>query len=612
MIIKGTSFTYIMIINLNKIKEDIVLIKEAFGNYKTRFVIMVVLGFLGGLFGGVGIGAVIPLFSILTHQKIQGIDFITKNIEKVFVFFHIPLTLPFLLSFIVTLFILKGFVQFIAKYTNEKTMAQYEARTRTNLFKATLYSSWSHLISQKVGYLERVLLNDVSYATGVLNQISGIIIIATSTIMYAFVAINISLTITLITFSLGILTFFFFKPLFYKTRKVQSKISAMYKVANHHISESIVGAKMIKITSVEGKIADRGKEYFEELRKTRLKSIFYEQLLSTFFEPLGFLFIAILFVFSYKSPGFNIAAFTVIVYLIQRMLSFVQSIQGQVYSLNSQVLYLKIIADYRQAAINNKEVDEESGNFIFNKSLEFRHIKFAYHPRSEVLKDINFSIKNGEVTGVIGPSGAGKTTIVDLILRLFTPEAGEILLDGKNIYGIGLKEWKKNIGYVPQDNFFINDTIENNIRFYDESISENDVIEASKIANIYDTIQGMPDKFKTLVGERGIQLSGGQRQRIAMARALVRKPKILILDEATSALDNESEALIQKAITSLRGKTTIIIVAHRLSTVMNSDHIVALKDGIIIEEGTPNELLQNEKSYFHSIHSGIDNHSDTT
>lgn len=596
----------IMLINLNRIKEIIALLREAFGHYKSKFAIMVILGFLGGIFGGVGIGTLIPLFSVLTHQEIPGTDFITKNIEGAFILFHVPLTLPFLLALVLVLFALKGLVQFIAKYTNEKTMAQYEAQTRSNLFRATLQATWPHLINQKVGYLERVLLGDVVQATGILNQISGIILITTSLIMYAFVAINISLTITLATLFLGMLTFLFFKPLFYKTRKIASGTAAMYKTANHHISESIVGAKMIKISSVESKIADRSREYFEELKEARIKSTFYEQLIGTSFEPLGLLFIAVLFVFSYKSPEFNIAAFAVTVYLIQRMLSFIQSIQGQVYSLNSQVPLLKIIADYKQVAINNKEVDGGSGNFIFEKSLEFRHIKFAYNPRREVLKDIGFSIKNAEVTGIIGPSGAGKTTIVDLILRLFHPGAGEILLDGKNIYGIDLKEWRKNIGYVPQDNFFINDTIENNIRFYDGSISEEDIIEASKIANIYEAIHAMPDKFKTLVGERGIQLSGGQRQRIALARALARKPKILILDEATSALDNESESLIQKAISDLRGKTTIIIIAHRSSTVMNSDHIIALKGGVVVESGPPNELLRNKNSYFYKTH-GLNN-----
>lgn len=203
------------------------------------------------------------------------------------------------------------------------------------------------------------------------------------------------------------------------------------------------------------------------------------------------------------------------------------------------------------------------------------------------------------MTGIIGPSGAGKTTIIDLFLRLLHPQEGEILIDGINIDEIDKKSWHNNIGYVSQDIFLLNDTIENNIRFYSDSLNHKDIAEASKSANIYDFIETLPDKFQTFVGERGIQLSGGQRQRIVLARILARKPQILVLDEATSALDNESEHKIQEAIKNLRGKLTILIVAHRLTTVMNTNKILVLKDGFIVEEGSPEELLENKRSYFY-------------
>ena len=203
------------------------------------------------------------------------------------------------------------------------------------------------------------------------------------------------------------------------------------------------------------------------------------------------------------------------------------------------------------------------------------------------------------MVGLIGPSGAGKTTIVDLLLRLFRPQNGELLIDGTNIDEVDKKSWHDNIGYVSQDIFLINDTIENNIRFYNSSLNHKDIAEVTKSANIYDFIESLPDKLQTFVGERGVQLSGGQRQRIVLARILARKPSILVLDEATSALDNESEHKIQEAIKGLRGKLTILIVAHRLSTVMHADKIAVIKDGIIAEEGSPQELLSNTESYFY-------------
>jgi len=233
--------------------------------------------------------------------------------------------------------------------------------------------------------------------------------------------------------------------------------------------------------------------------------------------------------------------------------------------------------------------------------LEFKNIGFNYNNEKQILVDVNFTIKKGEMVGLIGPSGAGKTTMVDIILRLFNPTKGEILLDGKNINEIDINEWRKNIGYVSQDIFLKNDTIANNIKFYNDLITDEEMSEAAKMANIYDFIETCPDKFNTVIGERGLLLSVGQRQRIVIARILARQPKILILDEATSALDNESEVQIQEVIENLKNKVTVLLIAHRLSTVMNCTNLLVLLDGEIKEQGSPEKLLADEKSYFYKV-----------
>ena len=190
---------------------------------------------------------------------------------------------------------------------------------------------------------------------------------------------------------------------------------------------------------------------------------------------------------------------------------------------------------------------------------------------------------------------------MDLLLRLVDPSGGEILLDGKDIRTIRLKEWRRRVGYVSQDIFLLNDTIANNIRFFDPSITDEDVTRAASMANIYEFVRTCKDGFETVVGERGIMLSAGQRQRIAIARVLARSPDILILDEATSALDNESEAKIQEVIDQLRGKVTVLIIAHRLSTVMSADMLLVLEKGTIVEEGKPGELLSDTRSRFYKM-----------
>ena len=215
-----------------------------------------------------------------------------------------------------------------------------------------------------------------------------------------------------------------------------------------------------------------------------------------------------------------------------------------------------------------------------------------------MLSDVSFDIPKGSVVGLIGPSGGGKTTVADLLLRLVTPTGGRILVDETPLESLGLSEWRERVGYVTQDTFMQNASIAENIRFYRPEVTLEDVHEAARKAHIDDVIRALPDGYDTLIGDRGMMVSGGQRQRLALARALAGHPALLVLDEATSALDADSQREIQKAIDALRGTLTVFVIAHRLSTVEGADHIIVLERGSIIESGSPAELRTDPASYY--------------
>ena len=304
----------------------------------------------------------------------------------------------------------------------------------------------------------------------------------------------------------------------------------------------------------------------------------------------------------YASPNFSIASLAAVIYLIRQMFSYLEQLYTHLLGFNDKAPYVEVLLQHQKEALEQKEENNGLNKFIFEKEFSFEGVDFSYNENSRVLDHIDFAVKKGEFAGIIGPSGVGKTTIVDLVLRLFNPLSGKISLDGKYVSTISMEEWRKNIGYVSQDIFLMNDTVFNNIKFYDKSITDEKAEEAAKMANIYDFIMELPEKFNTIVGERGLLLSGGQRQRLIIARVLAREPQLLILDEATSALDNESEIKIQKVIENLKGKITVIVVAHRLSTLMNSDVIFSLRDGKIAESGSPQELLKDKDSYFYKVY----------
>lgn len=239
-------------------------------------------------------------------------------------------------------------------------------------------------------------------------------------------------------------------------------------------------------------------------------------------------------------------------------------------------------------SVNAKELNSVEGK------IQFENVYFKYPTSKDyVLKDINFTIEPGQTLAIVGKTGSGKTTIVNLLLRLYDIEKGSILIDGINIKDIKLKSIRENIGYVPQDNFLFSTSIRDNIGFaFDKAIDEETMIHSSKLAQVYDNIIAFPNQFDTVLGERGVTLSGGQKQRVSIARALAKDSPILILDDSLSAVDTETEELILNGLKSVTNQKTTIIISHRISTVKDADEIIVIDEGEIIERGTHDSLLE--------------------
>jgi len=590
------------IMSKNKLITIIKLSKQAFGKYRLQIFFLIILGFVTGTLEGIGVSAAIPLISIATEEKLGEIGIVSQTIKKAFSYFNIDFSLKYLLIFICLLFVFKALALIFCNYIKIKISANYEEQTRNNLFGKTINANWSYLIKQKLGYLETLLKVDIANSTSLLDTISTTIITSTGLIIYVTIAISISSRVTLFALILGSILFLFLRPIMRKVRITSQKVATVNKETAHFVNENVIGIKTTKAMFINNKVIEMGKKYFNKLKKFKTRILLFRNATSLIFQPISLIFVCLVFAFAYKTPGFIFAAFIPITYLIYRIFQYIQDLQQCLHVANELAPYLKDVLIFEKEASKNREQNRGLEPFKFNDDLEFRNVNFSYNADKTVLANLSFNIKKGEMIGLIGPSGVGKTTIVDLVLRLFPLRGGKILMDGKSISKIDIKQWRKNIGYIPQDIFLMNDTITNNIRFYDDTISDEEIKQAAKKANIYDFIQTLPKKFSAVVGERGVLFSAGQRQRIVIARILARNPKLLILDEATSALDNESEMRIQKVIENLRGKITVLMIAHRLSTVINCDKLLVLEGGKIIEQGVPNELLKDKKSYFYKIY----------
>jgi ATP-binding cassette subfamily B protein len=401
-----------------------------------------------------------------------------------------------------------------------------------------------------------------------------------------------------------ILTFYTLSPLpflsitIYKLSKLINKKSIVVQENLSELSsftqESFSGITLIKSYSIETKNYEDFNSLSEKCKQSQINLVKLQAL----FFPLMILLIGLSNLFVIYIGGIQylenkldgigtIAEFIIYV----NLLTWPVASLGWISSIIQQ-------AEASQKRINEflKEkseiVNQNDTKFNINNEIEFKNVCFTYKDTGiNALSDINFKLNKGDKLGIIGKTGSGKSTLLNLIVRLYNLDEGEIKVDNKNIKSFDIKSLRSQIGYVPQDVFLFSDTIENNIKFGSISSIEKDIIKVCKIADIHNDIKGFEDKYKTLLGERGVNLSGGQKQRIAIARALIRKPKLLIFDDCLSAVDTETEENIIKSLNNLNYSTTSILVSHRISSIKNANKIIVLNDGKIEEYGTHEELM---------------------
>lgn len=462
----------------------------------------------------------------------------------------------------------------------------------------------SYFKSERVGNLISIIVNDV---TAVQNSVSAtflnLIREPLSIIVFLGIAISISWELTLISlvtlpFSAGIISFIGIKLRKYSA-KIQEKIADITSV----IQETISGVKIVKAFGTENyenhKFRKETEGYFRMvLRITRIRNL-SAPITETLSVMVGVIIIYYGGTLVLSNNEIKASEFLGFLFAIFQLLPPIKELSG----VNNRIQESSAAGDRifdiidTQPDIVNKDGAEEVKEF--KSELAFQNVSFAYpdEPNEMVLDNINFFINKGEVVALVGPSGGGKSTLVDLIPRFYDVTGGSIKFDGKDLRDLKIEDLRKFIGIVTQETILFNDSIKNNICYGSTDFSEEDVFEAAKIANAHKFISEMPNGYDTEIGERGVKLSGGQRQRLAIARALLKNPDIMIFDEATSALDNESEKLVQEALDRLMKSRTVVVIAHRLSTIKNADKILVLQNGQIIQSGNHDRLLEQGGLY---------------
>ena len=590
---------------MNKINKVLSLLTSR--ERRQAFLLMLML-LVMALLDTIGVASILPFISVLTNPELIETNSILNTMFKLSIIFGVENNKQFLFALGIIVFILlvtsilfKAFTSYVQ--LSFVQMREYSIGKR--LVAAYLHQPYSWFLNKHSAELGKNILSEAGMVVG------GFLKPLIDVIARVMVALMLIILLILVDPKLAIIIGFTlggaYVIIFYLIRGFLNKIGKRRLIHNDirfkSVNEAFSAAKEVKVGGLEQIYIKLFSNSAKIYARASAASVVVGQLPRFFLEAIAFggVLLIILYMMG-QSDNFNNALPIISLYVFAgyRLMPALQQIYASFVTVTYSAPTIdKLISDIQN--LNPLQSNQDEGVLLFNNEITLKNINYNYPNASRTaLKDISFIIPAKSTVGIVGATGSGKTTTVDIILGLLEGQKGTLEVDGKIITKQNTRSWQKSIGYVPQQIFLSDDTVEANIAFgvEPENISREGIEKASKIANLHEfIINELPNKYKTTIGERGVRLSGGQRQRIGIARALYNNPQVLILDEATSALDNQTEKAVMDAVNNLNKDITTIIIAHRLSTVKKCDQIFLLKKGQLESQGTFEELIKINESF---------------
>ncbi|HYG03038.1 MAG TPA: ABC transporter ATP-binding protein [Chryseosolibacter sp.] len=586
-------------------------------NIKSRFFKFLIFSILAAVFSASYLALLKPMLEILFYQEEAGPAIATrpefvlslKYFRELFQYYFVSIiekhgsngALLFVCISIVAFVFLANIFRYMERMVASYLKVDVVKNLRMEIFTNVSRLHIGFFNDQRKGDLISRFTNDVGEVEGTVINSFKAIKEPITLIVYIIVLFTISAKLTLFTLIFLPVTGGIISEIIKRLKKrAQQSQESMGRIVNI-LDETFGGMRVINAFNARKFLLGKMENETSFHRKVNLSISRKNELASPLSEFLGVIVVAVILYYGGQSVlrgdgDLTPASFMIFLGFYASMIQPAKNFSNGLTSLQKGIASAQRIFDLvdTQPAIRNKPnaINLEA----FRESIVFENVSFAYE-KEMVLQNINLKIEKGKTIALVGPSGGGKSTLADLVPRFYDPTAGEVKLDGVSLTDYELESLRKQMGVVTQESILFNDSVFNNIAFGMENVREEDVINASKIANAHEFISQMENGYHTTIGERGAKLSGGQRQRLSIARAVLKNPPILILDEATSALDSESEKLVQDALFNLMKNRTSIVIAHRLSTIQNADEIIVIQNGAIVERGKHDALLQNNGLY---------------
>jgi len=488
------------------------------------------------------------------------------------------LGVPAMLAIIAGLAVVRGGLQFVVAYIPARLIADLQVRLRKQIFDLYLNASWGIQARERDGHLQDLLTYQVTHATlGVGVAASAVVAVLTfaAMVVSAFVLDPAAAVIMIVT---GLVLFALFRPVSRMVRSAAVRVADANATYAADVSETVRLAEEIASFGVQDSKSGALGERADQVRQPLLRSEFVGRAGHGLYQVAAVLFVVGgLVVLDLAGTG-RVASLGAVVLVLVRAASYGGTAQHSFHLVHQYAPHLDVVSAARtryQSAV------QAHGNrrIASVDDLVFRDVTFSYVPGRPAVKDASFQIGQGQAVGIVGPSGSGKSTCVQLLLRLRIPDSGDYLVNGVPADEYNRLDWARLIAYVPQEARVMAGTVADNIRFWRDGIDDVEIERAAKLAHIHDEIMELPNGYDSVIGQRADALSGGQRQRLCLARALAGRPGLLVLDEPTSALDARSESLVQESLNGLKGKLTVVIVAHRLSLLRVCDRMIVFREG---------------------------------
>lgn len=565
-----------------------IILNEFLTRYQQQFILLFILLVVEGFVAALSLLAVIPLADFILNPTLENHSRITSYLLNLLKMVEISPSFIIFGFFFVLMNLMKGIMAVVIRFRIIRIKHTVVRGLFDDALKTFFKARWEFYSGSEQGVLLNSLTKELSTIGDTIGHLAALFAQVVQLCIYLAVPLLIDWKMTVTAMGLSVL----FAVPFLVMHKLSRRLAVQnVETANKMtgvLNETIQAAKIILGFGRQQEARQRYLNAFDAHSYYSLRILALSTAIPQLFAPLGML--AAVFAMSMalgRTPVSELAA--VLWSLLAAMPILSALIQGNVSIRYFLPSYEQLLALRKRAA----EFEEIEGKKEFKKledSISFQNCNFTYPGRNSTITDCNLKIIKGKMTALVGDSGSGKSTITDLILGLQVPQDGKVLIDNVSINDYKQNTFRERVGYVPQDSILFHTSIRENLLWTFSEATEKDMWDALALANADEFVKSMPLGIDTLVGDRGVRLSGGQRQRIALARALLRKPELLILDEATSSLDTESEKLIQKSIEEVAKGTTILVIAHRLSTIAKADYIYVLGDGKVLEEGTYNSL----------------------